>query len=318
MLKEAEFENNYIGTAIQYFRELYVISQSKLCKGLCSVSTLSRIEAGERDADALLLETLLERLGKTPNQFELILSDFDYEAYLCRKEICNRIEDKEIDEAYRLINEYSKIAEGKVSPHKQFIMVRQAHLNELEGGKSEKTIDLLMEAITYTVPDFNTSSIYEYFLSESEFNIIMDILEKMISLRMIEAAEKVIDQIIDYLYWHKHMEQNRRIYPKVASVAGKFYIEQNQLGKALQICNRGLENHKGSYKMEYLGDLIYINAQVTERSLKSSGNWVDDKKKECLKMFLEAYYIYDICDDITEADKIRKHVQEEYQWEDID
>lgn len=317
MFKEVEFENNHIGTAIQYFRELYDISQSKLCKGLCSASTLSRIEAGERDADALLLETLLERIGKTPNQFELILTDFDYDAYLCRKEICKRIEDKDIDEAYRLINEYNKMTEGKVSTHKQFIMVRQAHLNELEGGKSEKTIDLLMEAITYTVPDFNTSAINEYFLSESEFNIIMDILEKMISLRMTEAAEKIIDQVIDYLYWHKHMEQNRRIYPKVAAVAGKFYIEQNQLDKATKICKKGLENHRGSYKMEYLGDLIYIKAQVTERNLKSSGNWVDDKKKECLKMYLEAYYICDICGDVTVVDKIRKHLQEEYQWEDI-
>ena len=244
MFKEAEFENNHIGTAIQYFRELYEISQSKLCKGLCSVSTLSRIEAGERDADALLLETLLERLGKTPNQFEIILTDFDYEAYLCRKEICKRIEDNDIEEAYRLINEYDKMVEGKVSPHKQFVIVRQAHLNELEGGKSEKTIDLLMEGITYTVPDFNTSSIYEYFLSESEFNIIMDILEKMIASRMKDSAEKIIDQLIEYLYWHKHMEQNRRNYPKVAAVAGKFYIEQNQLDKALKICNKGLENQK--------------------------------------------------------------------------
>jgi transcriptional regulator with XRE-family HTH domain len=100
MFREMEIDNNNnnIGSAISYFRDTYHISQSKLCKGLCSVSTLSRIEAGERDIDAFLLEIFLERLGKIPYQFELILTDFDYEAYQSRKEISKLIEDEAFDD----------------------------------------------------------------------------------------------------------------------------------------------------------------------------------------------------------------------------
>ncbi len=61
-------------------------------------------------------------------------------------------------------------------------MVSQALLNELEGGKPETTIDLLMKAISCTVPDFNINEITDYFLSKSEFNIIIDILQRMISI----------------------------------------------------------------------------------------------------------------------------------------
>lgn len=317
MFRVEEFNNN-IGTAIQYFREKYRISQRKLCKGLCSISTLSRIETGERDADALLLETLLERLGKVPNQFELILSDFDYDAYLSRKSIIKRIEDKDIDEAYRLIDIYDKLTEDKVSPHRQFVMVCQAHLNKLKGGKPEITIDLLIEAISCTVPDFNTKKISDYFLSNSEFNVIIDILQKTISVNMINEAEKVLDQIVDYLFWHEYMENSKRHYPKVASIGGKFYLEQRRFDKALEICEKGLENHKGSYKMEYLGELLLIKAWVTEKNLKATGKWKDEKQKECLRLFLESFHVFDFCGDDTEADKIQKHIQEEYQWEDID
>ena len=136
MYREIEIDNNNnIGSAIQYFRETYHISQSKLCKGLCSVSTLSRVETGERDVDAFILETLLERLGKAPYQFELILTDFDHEAYQSRIEINKLIEDEAAHEAIKLIKKYEKLTYGKGTPHRQFIMVCKARLNELNGGE---------------------------------------------------------------------------------------------------------------------------------------------------------------------------------------
>ena len=44
MLREMEVDNNNIGSAIQYFRETYHISQSRLCKGimLCGYSIKNR------------------------------------------------------------------------------------------------------------------------------------------------------------------------------------------------------------------------------------------------------------------------------------
>lgn len=316
MFREIEMQSNNIGTAIQYFRETYHISQSKLCKGICSVSTLSRIEAGERDVDAFILETLLERLGKVPHQFELILTDFDYETYMYREEIKKRINDRDIEGAHKLINKYDELTMGKGTPHKQFIKASRAFLNELENGDPEKTIDLLTEAILCTVPDFDTNEITDYFLSNTEFNIILDILQRMISLSMNDRANKILNQILDYLYWHSQMEQNNRLYPRVAVIASKFFMEQDDIEKALEICDTGLKMHKGRIKMDFLGELIYIKAQLMEKKYYTFSNWENNKKNECLKLYLEAYHIFDVCGKNTDAEKIQNHLQEVFQWED--
>jgi transcriptional regulator with XRE-family HTH domain len=317
MFKELIIENNKIGSAIQYFRESYHISQTKLCKGLCSVATLSRIEAGERDVDSLLLETLLERLGKTPNQFELILTDFDYELYHNREEIKKQIEDKNYNAAYALLNEYEQIVASKGTVHLQFIITSKALLNELRGGAVEDTIELFMEAITNTVPGFKTHEINDYYLSNSEMNIIVDVVQRMISVGITEIAKGILIQVLEYLDSHNSVEENNRLYPKVAVIASRLFLQEQDLNKALEMCNKGLESNKGSRKMDYLGELSFIKAQTTEGLLKAQKKW-ESSQKECLKLYLQAYYIFDFCEEPITAEKIKKYLEEEYKWEDID
>jgi len=169
--KEIYSENNKIGFAIQYFRKKYHISQNKLCKGLCSAATLSRIESGERDADAFLLETLLERMGQSPNKFELILTEDDKDFIQRREEIQNQLDKKEFTTAYELLSTYNNLVDSGGNVHKQFVKRTEAQLNELQGGTAKKTVELLNEAIIFTVPDFKTHNIKDYYLSNTELNI---------------------------------------------------------------------------------------------------------------------------------------------------
>ncbi len=317
MANELEMENNKIGSAIQYFRESYQISQGKLCMGLCSVATLSRIEAGERDVDSLLLETLLERLGRMPNQFELILTDLDYDLYQKREEIKKQAEAKNYSLAKALLQDYEQIAAAKGNVHVQFIQTQKALLNELNGGTIETTIDLLMQAITCTVPEFKTSEIKDYYLSNSELNIIVDILKRMAAAEMNKSAKQVLKQVLDYLELHFSMEENSSLYSKVALIASRLYMKENNLKKALEICNRGFEKSKGSRKMDYLGELAYIKSQATEGLSKVEVDW-EEKKSICLKLYLQAYYVLNFCEEKDMAHEILIHLREEYHWEDID
>lgn len=317
MIKDNTMENNKIGAAILYFRESYHISQSRLCKGLCSVATLSRIEAGERDVDSLLLETLLERLGKTPNQFELILTDLDYMLYQSREDIIKELQNKNAAKAYELLSQYEERAESKSNVHMQFIISCRALLNELNGGTAKTTIDLLMEAIAYTVPDFKTYRIKDYFLSNRELNIIIEVVQKMISNGMNLQAKEILEQVLDYLDSHVAMEKRNKLYPKVAYIAASIYMQEQNMAKALEMSNKGLERNKGNQEMDYIGELNLVKARSREGLLKKQEIWVE-YKKECLKLYLQAYYTLEFYGELEAADQIRKHLQEEYEWEGID
>ncbi len=316
MDKTNELSNNKIGAAIQYFRDSYGITQSKLCKGLCSVATLSRIEAGERDVDSLLLETLLERLGRMPNQFELILTDFDYLIYQNRIDIKDLIRDKNYEKAHALLTVYEQITASKGSAHMQFVVYCRALLNEAQGGDVEETINLLMEAITYTVPDFKTHDIMDYYLSSSELGIIIDILQRMIDARIVESSKVILEQVLEYLELQALSEDTNQTYTKVAVMACKLYLSEDDIMKAQEMCNKGLEKSKGSRRMDYLGDLYSIKAKTTELLLKQEGKW-DASNNECLKYYLQAYHVYHFFEDNMEAELIMKHLKEEYQWADI-
>lgn len=317
MINEMEMENNKIGSAILYFRENYKISQIKLCKGLCSVPTLSRIEAGARDVDSLLLEALLERLGKTPNQFELILSDLDYESFQNREEIKKHIEERNVASAEQMLNLYEKIFASKGNVHKQFIVACRALLNEIRHGDVKETIDLLLEAISYTVPDFTASEILDYYLSSTELNIIIDIIQRMFAADMVERAKDILFQVLSYLDNQTSLEENNELYPKVAITGCRLFQRENNPSRALELCMKGIERYSYSRKLDYRAELALIKAQTTEALAKAEGCF-EQSFTDCRRLYLEAYYINEFCEEYDVAEEIMLHLQEVYQWEDTD
>ena len=68
-----------IGEMIRYLREKQQISLGCLSRGLCSMSTLSRIENNERALSILLAQRLLGRLGWKICEFESYCSDKEFE-----------------------------------------------------------------------------------------------------------------------------------------------------------------------------------------------------------------------------------------------
>ena len=67
-----------------------------MCSGICSQSTLSRVEQGSRELDSLTSEMLLGRIGREVTRFELILNAEDYYLNQLRIEINENIEEKKL------------------------------------------------------------------------------------------------------------------------------------------------------------------------------------------------------------------------------
>ena len=83
--KEENMSNCEIGSLIKKEREEKKISREKLCNGICTQTMLFKIEDNQSDTDKLLVDILLQRLGKSPDKLEVIMSYGEYNKIRARK-----------------------------------------------------------------------------------------------------------------------------------------------------------------------------------------------------------------------------------------
>ncbi len=80
----------------------------EICKGICSIPTLSRIEAGERWIDYIVIEALLERMKTEKSEYEFVLDEDDYQDYIRREKIKKLIQKENVTEAEQELAVYEK------------------------------------------------------------------------------------------------------------------------------------------------------------------------------------------------------------------
>ena len=77
-----------VGMMIKETMEEKNISLSTLGRGLCNKSDLSRYLNGTRRIDRLLLTVFLQRVGKSPAKFSMLLTQEEYTYFEWKHEIC--------------------------------------------------------------------------------------------------------------------------------------------------------------------------------------------------------------------------------------
>jgi hypothetical protein len=172
-------------------------------------------------------------------------------------------------------------------------MTSKALLNELHGGAIEATIELLMEAISYTVPDFKTNKIKDYYLSNSELNIIIDVVQRMISAEMTERAKEI-------LY---NSDVNNSNYKKLNNI----YFERTGFNVIEEKNKSSMKNiSEGNFKQDFFNSLFnqqeFLNVfdeflialnktEITIEDIRSIEYdfFANNEKLECMEEFLKHF-----------------------------
>ena len=97
-----------IGMLIEEERKKKKVSLRALAKGACAFQMLSKIESNQCDADKLLVDILLQRLGKSPDKLECILSYEEYTKIRARDMIEELILKGKVSKAEYLLGRYIK------------------------------------------------------------------------------------------------------------------------------------------------------------------------------------------------------------------
>ncbi len=141
------------GRAIRDLRTRRHISQEELSYGICSVSTLSKIETCTHNPNKKTLDALLHRLGLPSCEYNIPVTEEEFRRGGIEREISNCIVNHNF--SYKtLLSEYEKISSEMTNLEKQFFLYASANF-DLHNGKSKS--DILSEyikAISITIPDF--------------------------------------------------------------------------------------------------------------------------------------------------------------------
>ena len=161
-----------IGHIIQTFRKEQHLSQSTLCYGLCTKSTLSKIENGHLQPDYFLSEALLERLGISEREF-IFWGNQSQELIFDLNNKYKTLHNLSYNEKCKLLDEFQKMI--NTNCNNIFILQKYYHLQSYTLIDANDKIPVLENALNYTLPDFNIYNIQNYRLSNVELAILADI-----------------------------------------------------------------------------------------------------------------------------------------------
>lgn len=149
------------------------ISQRKLSKGICSSQMLIKAVNTDANMEILTFEILLERIGRSPEKLEFILSEKEYNNILTRDKIAQAICKKDLPLAQNLLDEYINNS-NKPSHALQMYYYRMKAWIFLCLCNYPEAQKYILMAISETLPRITMSNYRDYLFSSYEYeNLIL-------------------------------------------------------------------------------------------------------------------------------------------------
>lgn len=251
--------HNDIGKIIFTLRKHYNISQEMLCNGLCSDATLSRIELGERIPDKFLLDALLQRLGKSPDKLETILSERDYFLFEKRQAIEKAIFKHRFESAKEELLVYEKQKECDEKLHQQYIYKIKSVLSEELDRNTNKSIEYLLAAINLTLPEFKIDNIFDYLLSIEEIYLLLMLAQAYSNTAQEGLALQLLHIIIDYLdQKYSDEEEKVKVYPKAVYLLSKLLLQDEKYDELVSLCLKTIDLIVSNGVINCLSELLQL------------------------------------------------------------
>jgi len=285
-------KQNSIGRFIHILRTRNNISQGRLSKGLCSIATLSRIELGERVPDKFLMDALFQRLGKSPDKFEVLLAEKDYLLYEQRKEIEKALFYKDYALAEKLLLEYQDKKECKGNLHEQFVLKVSGILYYEDRNDIDQALEKFLSALKCTLPNWKYGELRGQLLSLEEIDLFLLISMSYAKKNKTYDVIVRLKELIEYIdNGYTDEEEKVKVYPKAAYLLVKFYIERGNYLSAEDLCEKAIDILTSNGVIVGLADLLLLYVEI----LNKNGKDVKEKKISLqLASLLKVYDEYDI------------------------
>ena len=242
-----EMESYCIGDVIRVRRQMFGMTKEKLCEGICSVKTLTRIEHKKVKTQMPIVRELFERLGLCAEYIRARVITSEYSVLkLAEKNVLYQNSYK-TEEWESCLKELEQVLCRDIPQNKQFIMSNY-HLLKLRQKEisKEEFVKRMLETIEYTIPLECIFGKEKKFLSRDEATMVYNIgmrVDKQNNIYM-EIVREICEQYEEYVEIYSHIRRYEFLMTGVISYLGNSgeYQESNDLSNRLLkkclICRR--------------------------------------------------------------------------------
>lgn len=309
-------DKSTLGEIIRFYRKKQKVSQRDLCRKICSVPTMSRIESGEIETPMMMAQALLGRLGVNVNKFELLVDENDYHLYRQRSKVEKALQKENVFQAEKELLKYETMME-KDKLNRQYVKFQKVKIillkiqnvdkaqelsSEMEYMKEEAE-QLLLEAEELTIPKSDEKG--EILLSRMEIAILLTKVRKY--------HMENLKRVHDYIKKNYSMELKEEIYPMVQLELAKLQAEAGDKKQALLEIEEGLEMLARGRSYRYCAELHFLYARILEKLNSDKENW-EEVREECITRCQQAYYLYEFDEDERKRE-VEKYLREVLRWE---
>lgn len=170
------------------------LSQLQLSADTCTQSTLSRIETERHNPNTGVLEDILGQLYLEDYYFTMPTS-MDYEVEKRKQKIKKELYGGNIEEVNRQVKEFLDLETDWDVTDQQFIKAVTAALRLKKEKPGKELYEELMDAIHRSIPGYDTDTMLEFILSETEIILLDNLSFYFEQIGERQKAKKVIERV---------------------------------------------------------------------------------------------------------------------------
>ena len=248
-----------IGMIIRRRRMELGLTQEDLADGICAVTTLSRIENGERMPTQNHLEILLQRIGYSDMMLQSYVDEADFIAHELKFKIRQAYIEKDATKARELLQQFEALVAKPSKVDEQFILLLRIGLYP-ERYTDEERLQELERAIRFTHPNYTQGHV-PYLLSYEEIILLNNIANWKAKCGHRKEGIDLLYGIVDYYDTHiVNIEETLRTEPMILYNLSKMLGLENRYDECIAICERGIQLAQRTGRSQCFGITLYNKA----------------------------------------------------------
>ena len=247
-----------VGKMVNKLRKGKGIAQADLARGILSMQEYYRFESGNKELDKMHLEALFQRLGKSEDKLERAISTEEYRILSIRYDILALLSEGKIKEADEKISEYQTYADREKPLYRQAVLLFQALRNYTEDKDRKRAVFTLEQALEITLPKWENVQLEKVYLCTQEIQIFLLLIYFNIEEERMHPVLKTLFSYIDKRYTDG--EERVRVYPQCAWLLGQVYFSENNIERALEVCENGIGCLVENGAMSLMKEMLELKA----------------------------------------------------------